>query len=46
MHTKGIIDYSEPKAINHKMITKVHRKNEEFLSYEPKYSLRKVKKTV
>ncbi len=44
MHKKGIIDYSEPKGINHKMITRIHRDNEEFKSYVPKFSLRKSKK--
>ncbi len=44
MHKKGVVDYTEPKAVNHKMLTKVHRENEEFKNYVPKYSLRKSKK--
>eukprot|EP00347_Sterkiella_histriomuscorum_P011099 403373759 len=46
MHKRGILDYSEPKGINHKVITRIHRANEELKSFEPKYSLRKSKKVV
>ncbi|CDW79297.1 eukaryotic translation initiation factor 2d-like [Stylonychia lemnae] len=44
MHKRGIIDYSEPKGVNHKIITKIHRLNEELKSYVPRFSLRKSKK--
>jgi hypothetical protein len=29
MHKKGVIDYSEVKGVNHKLITKIFRENEE-----------------
>lgn len=30
MHKKGVIDYSEVKGVDHKLITRVFRANEEF----------------
>ena len=44
MHKKGIIDYSELKGVDHKMINKIFRDNPEFKEYVPKFSLRKLKK--
>lgn len=29
MHKKAVIDYSENKGVNHKLITKIYRDNEE-----------------
>ena len=33
MHKRGVIEYSEPKAADHKMITKVFLDNQELKSY-------------
>ena len=44
MHKKGVIDYSEVKGVDHKLIIRVFRTNEEFKNYVPKFSLRKLKK--
>jgi hypothetical protein len=29
MHKKGIVDYSEVKGVNHKLLNKIYRQNEE-----------------
>jgi len=44
MHKKGIVDYSEVKGVNHKLVTRVFRDVEEVKNYTMKYSLKKVKK--
>ena len=40
MNKKGVIEYSEPKAADHKMITKVNFDNLELKNYKPVFSLR------
>ena len=44
MHKKSIIEYVDVKGVNHKLVTKVNRANEEIKNYQMKYSLKKVKK--
>ena len=44
MHKKGVIDYCEVKGVDHKLISRIFRANEEFKQYVPKFSLRKLKK--
>jgi hypothetical protein len=44
MNKKNVIDYAEVKGVNHKLITRINRGNEEFKNYVPKFSLRKTKK--
>ena len=44
MEKKGVIQYSDIKGVDHKLIIQVFRENKEFMEYVPKFSLKRIKK--
>ena len=45
MDKEGVIEYSEPKNLGHKVISKINRKHSLLTEFAPKFKLKRVKQT-